>query len=675
MKDRFSGRGRILLQAGRAAVATAAIFAAAVSMPKAYAQGGVGAKPLFDPALPGADRQLLVTGGKESQAVAVVGGNGIEVTVKAGPQGYPGVALKPAGGAVWDLSLYGHAEAKITNTGAKKISLSLRVDNEGDSKSQSWNCEGKILEPGQTKTIRVYFGYSYGFKPGFKLNPEKVSQILFFTGKTDADLSFRIENILGAGWVGEKIGVDPDRVAKKPVQGILFDASHPVKIEKQVVTAGGAKAAPGPDGKALQLSFAGGNAESVTVIPAEGLWNLNEQLEVKVKVRNAGAAPVTPAARLESDSGPSDLITAAAPLAPGAETDLVIPFAARVPWKGQVDPEQENPKKKGSWTNQPGTGTLYRSNLTSGVTVLTDTTAGAKSLQVISIVASLPPLTLPAWLGKRPPVDGDWALTLDENFDGDTIDLKRWSVHAANWWDKRNHFSKDQVIVKDGFLTIRTEKKTGFHNDDPTGKIKYSGAKSEYATGWANSYGKWTQRYGYFEIREKQPTAKCMWPGLWMMPDRGKDAKITYKRGETAYGGMEFDITEAQSAWGIHRFNIAMHWDSYKEAHKSLGTSANYVQADKDGFIIVGLLWTPGSLVFYGNGKEFARWESPRVSAFQAELILQNLIGGWDNEELDDAQLPADFVIDYIRVWQRKDLATPEDGAKPNKGGLDAFAE
>jgi len=43
--------------------------------------------------------------------------------------------------------------------------------------------------------------------------------------------------------------------------------------------------------------------------------------------------------------------------------------------------------------------------------------------------------------------------------------------------------------------------------------------------------------------------------------------------------------------------------------------------------------------------------------------------GGWDKTlpQIDDAKLPEDFIIDYVRVWQRKDLATPEDGPKPNK--------
>ena len=344
----------------------------------------------------------------------------------------------------------------------------------------------------------------------------------------------------------------------------------------------------------------------MTFRPAEGLWNLNEHVQVTLKVKNVGETSITPAVRVESESGPTDQVTAEAPLAPGAETELVIPFAAKVPWTGEVDPAHMDPKAKGSWKRLPGTGNDYRSNMTTGIVLVSDQTPGAKSLLVTSIVAGQPELKLPDWLGQRPPVDGEWVQTLTEEFDGDTIDLQRWNVQSSNWWDKRMHFSKDQIIVKDGHLTLRMEKKPGHHNDDP------AGAFTDYAAGQPDTYGKWTQRYGYFEIRQKQPTAKCCWPGFWMMPDRG--AAFAGDRGSTADGGMEFDITESQSSWGIHRFNIACHWDGYGSGHKAFGTSSNYVQADKDGFIVVGLLWLPGSFVVYGNGQEIYRWDSPRMS-------------------------------------------------------------
>ena len=69
------------------------------------------------------------------------------------------------------------------------------------------------------------------------------------------------------------------------------------------------------------------------------------------------------------------------------------------------------------------------------------------------------------------------------------------------------------------------------------------------------------------------------------------------------------------------------------------------------------------------------RWDNPRISDTQAYILLDNFTGGWESDPMDDKQLPADLLIDYVRVWQRKDLASPEDGPKPNKGLLDAFHE
>ena len=246
-------------------------------------------------------------------------------------------------------------------------------------------------------------------------------------------------------------------------------------------------------------------------------------------------------------------------------------------------------------------------------------------------------------------------------------------MYGHNFWDKRTHFSKDNLILKDGKAILRYEKKTGFHNDDPTTKEV---GQTDYACGFLNTWGKWTQRYGYFESRMKLPKAPSLWPAFWLMPDRGKTTYKGHYRVGTALqpgvdmgnGGMEFDIMEYLSIWGPYRYNIAMHWDGYGKEHKATGSENNYVQADKDGYITCGLLWTPGSAIYYCNGKEVLRWENPRVSDEQEYIMYDMVSGGWEKEALDDAKLPDDFTIDYCRVWQRKDLATPDDGPKPNKG-------
>ena len=69
--------------------------------------------------------------------------------------------------------------------------------------------------------------------------------------------------------------------------------------------------------------------------------------------------------------------------------------------------------------------------------------------------------------------------------------------------------------------------------------------------------------------------------------------------------------------------------------------------------------------VYYCNGVEVARWENPRIANVPEIIMFTLPMGGWDNSPLDDAKLPDDFIIDYVRVWQRKDLASDADGKKP----------
>lgn len=209
---------------------------------------------------------------------------------------------------------------------------------------------------------------------------------------------------------------------------------------------------------------------------------------------------------------------------------------------------------------------------------------------------------VPSWVGQRPPVEGEWVKTFEDNFDGDFLDLKKWNIYTENYWDKRTHFTKDNAIVKDGKLILHYREKDRFHNDNPEEKRI---GKTAYACGFADTYGKWTQRYGYFEARMRLPKAPGMWPAFWLMPDRGIASGPQYVRANTAEGGMEFDIMEYLSSYGPNRYNIAMHWDGYKENHKTSGTGCNYVLPDKDGYITSGLLWLPGVAVFYANGKKF----------------------------------------------------------------------
>lgn len=568
----------------------------------------------------------------------------MDVWIHPGKDSYPGITVKPAT-AAWDLSKFGHVDVRITNTSQKPIFVSVRLDNEGDWKRNPWNAENASIQPASAETIRVRFGYSWG-KRAYALDTAKVARVLVFLSKSDAEQSFRVESIEAGGVPGEKPSVPPERALQKPAGGILLGQGTTIDAGKQflrhqataeVVASAGEQVLHIDVPKAAD--FAG-----VLFKPIIGRWDLRDFTQVTIDIAAASSTPMAARVRLESAGGNSQWVNA--DLAPGANShqEIVIPFAG-----------------SSIWTGEPKSGPQFNSDAATGIAIESAPADGPREIVVRSIRASVPaPPQLPQWLGQRPPVEGKWTQTLDENFDGASINAKIWSITGENYWDHQSHFSKDNVIVANGVARMRFEKKRGRQNDDP------KRSESDYATGFLTTYGKWTQRYGYFEARMKLPTAPGLWPAFWMMPDRG--ASSGSDRGSTFRGGMEFDIMEYLTRYGPYHYNIAMHWDGYKAQHKSIGTEHICFQPDKDGFVTSGLLWEPGRLTFYVNGNKAAVWDNPRVASVPEHLMFTLPCGGWGGNDLDDTGLPDDFVIDYVRAWQRDDLANAPAAATDQSG-------
>ncbi|MDR3692735.1 MAG: glycoside hydrolase family 16 protein [Fimbriimonas sp.] len=553
------------------------------------------------------------------------------VSIAPGSDAYPGIGVKPTSGT-WNLSAYGHVEARIFNTGAQPIHVGLRIDNAGRWQDNPWDTESAIIDPGKSATVKAIFGYSYGFKPGFALDSSSVVNVQIFALKADSPQSFRIESLEAGGQAHEKPSVAPEDTRTKPVNGVLFSPSLRDGKSVRVIDEGQASQQSTPTGS-VAVFPASSTTGIVRVSPQVGRWDLTEQTEVDVVLRNTGTTPVTPRLRIESNGGQSDWFLSSKPLAPGAVFEYVLPFAHAI-----------------DLNHQSLTGPIT-SDAVSSVVIAAEPSAKDQRLDIRSIKAAMKIASIPSWLGSRPPVAGEWVKTLDDEFDGKTLNSRVWKVTGENYYDKSSHWSAKNVLLGNGMVRLRYEKKTGFHNDDPKRPA------SPYAVGYLDTYGLWTQKYGYFEARMKLPRSPGLWPAFWMMPERGLSVgPEQWKRQDTANGGMEFDIMEHLTRWGPYRYNIAMHYDGYEKDHKQIGSDRVYVEPDKEGFITCGLLWVPGHVEFFCNGREVLRWESPRVSTVQSDLMFTMPMGGWDNNALNDALLPADFTIDYVRVWQRKDL-------------------
>lgn len=614
--------------------------------------------PLFDIAAENVENRFSPDFGSEGQVTAVRSKDpkapGIAVTILPGRAGNPGIVLKPEGpdGAVWDLSKYGHIEARIFNTGAKPLSLSVRVDNPGDWKTGPWNCEPVNIPPGASSTATVIFGYSYNKRPGFKLNPATVSKVLLFTGKSNEDLTFRIESIQAGGPAGETPPLPPDLVRVKPKNNLIFGGDLDFDFSKQINAKQG-KASM--EGKAVRIEFGSGKGQMVSFKPAIGRWDLSEATEVIVRLKNLGLTPANPRIQLASNGGDTDEIQGASALAPGAAGEIVASFIPTAPrlWT-------DDSLKSTAISKLQATYTGFVGNAVGEVRIMPDSGDAQETLLVESIeaISSLRPVVLPNWVGSRPPVEGEWKKTFDEEFDGKVVNDKKWNVHGVNLWDKTSHFSRNNVITEDGVARLRYEKKTGTHCDDPSNK------PTDYATGYLDTYDKWSQRYGYFEARLKLPKGAGMHSMFCLLPDHGINAGSFWRRIDTVNGGMEFDIMEYLGCWRGHLYNTAIQWDGYAKGHPQTIGGATYFAPDKHGFVTVGLLWLPGLAISYSNGREVMRLESSRVSNAQSAIVLANVTGGRNNDAVDDTKLPDDFVIDYVRAWQRKDLASGEDGPK-----------
>ncbi|MGE9296326.1 MAG: glycoside hydrolase family 16 protein [Puniceicoccales bacterium] len=563
----------------------------------------------------------------------------IELQFAQSKASYPGVSIKPLDGEFWDFSEFTCLEVSVTNTGANAVYATVRVDNKVDWDKKPWNSAAVRLAPGDMKAMRVFFGYGPR-GPAFPLDTSKVSQVLFFTGKAGEGQALKVNSI----HLTQR--PSPFRPDVKPPEGYLIGG----KVDspaKEYVAQNGAQFKGGAGSEPLAVAFSEAG-QLLEIKPVENaLWDLRAGYQLELVVRNVGSSPVSPSLQGISDNGDTEPGRAAQPIVPGKTGTIVASFLSDAP-------------------RNVGKHPYFKSNKASAVSISAIDQAGVGRFVVESLRLTAPPITLPEWVGKRPPVSGDWKLTFEDDFEGEGIDRTKWNVIAPNYYEKISRFSKDNVIVKDGKATLLFEKRAGYHGDDPN----YP-RHNEYSTGFMSTYGKWVQRYGYFEARMKLPEAPGLWPAFWLMPDRGIDAGPQWTRADIGNGGMEFDIMEFLSGWGPYLFTTAFHYDGYGKDHKATGSKV-YTGHDAEGYITTGLLWLPGLAVIYNNGEEVVRWETDRISNVQSNIIFTNVAGGWDNLPLDNKQLPAGFEIDYVRVWQRADLASDVDGVQSTQPTIEA---
>jgi beta-glucanase (GH16 family) len=154
-----------------------------------------------------------------------------------------------------------------------------------------------------------------------------------------------------------------------------------------------------------------------------------------------------------------------------------------------------------------------------------------------------------------------------------------------------------------------------------------------YVSGLISSRRSFLQRYGYFEIRARSPSAAGAWPAFWLLASGGRPPEIDVL--ETR--GDEPDL------------HVRLHWRE-GGAHRSSG--CRLPRPRSAGLHAYGVLWRADALVYYLDRAPVA-WIRSRPGLDRPMYLLANLaVGGRWAGAPDGAQYPAEYAIDWIAAFQ-----------------------
>jgi beta-glucanase (GH16 family) len=252
-------------------------------------------------------------------------------------------------------------------------------------------------------------------------------------------------------------------------------------------------------------------------------------------------------------------------------------------------------------------------------------------------------------------LDG-YSLTFSEEFTGSSLDTSRWLTKY--WWGGRTlssngemqyfadkstavvqqypgvdpfRFSPDPNQPGDGILTIAANPSpnTGLTDGLP------------YVSGLINTYGTFSQTYGYFEITAKVPAGQGLWPAFWLLPQSGN-------------WPPEIDVLELLGH-DPSTYYVGAHWKDAGGRHV-FDTQSRHAPVDlSQGFHDFGTLWTADRITFYLDGQEVYSMATPPGMNEPMYLLAGLAVGGnWPGAPDATTKFPAEFQIDSIEVWALK---------------------
>lgn len=258
---------------------------------------------------------------------------------------------------------------------------------------------------------------------------------------------------------------------------------------------------------------------------------------------------------------------------------------------------------------------------------------------------------------EKSPEYGEYQLVWNDEFNVDGApDEKNWDYETGFVRNQeRQWYQKENAYCKKGFLIIEARKESRV-NPDFVSKDHHDWTKKRDSIKVTSSclitQGKHSWQYGRFEMRAKIPVAKGMWPAFWTLGEKGNWPS-----------NGEIDIMEYYA--GKMLANVA--WKSNKEGTEWDSETimlSDFKKNWADEFHVWRMDWDAHSIKLYVDDqlmnetsvKDTMKRVDQKIIPFQQpHYLLVNLaVGGINGGDFTGASFPSKYMIDYIRVYQKK---------------------
>jgi beta-glucanase (GH16 family) len=239
-------------------------------------------------------------------------------------------------------------------------------------------------------------------------------------------------------------------------------------------------------------------------------------------------------------------------------------------------------------------------------------------------------------------VPAGYKLVFSDEFDGPTIDLKKWETLAPysqpHLNDEIECYSPEGVILQNGVCVLRAEK-----------VATTCGEKFPWRSGAITSRA--TYRHAYYEARVKVPQGVGMWPAFWT---------TSSKRWPPEWDFFEIQNTVGTLYQYMHPTRAAkMTWIKGAIGRDSVYTTNKGMPNPYDGYVIYGAEVTPKGVTLWINGKLTAQWEVSGDTIDPMWVNCELAVGGkWAGAPDDTTPAQNDMLIDYVRVYQSPEVET-----------------